>query len=379
VHPKCVAFTGIEKGTNMLLHKKAATTVFVLAFALALANCGGTTHPAPPPPAAPTLSASYSFTLLPPLPQGSAAQALVINSSGVAAGFSTVNGLPEATEWVNGQPIDLGPGSVLAINDSGDLAGFVVGPDGHNEALHWVSGSAISTVVGPFAGFDSSVANGIDTDGTLTGTAFNSFDVSQMEGWESTPAGGPVLVPQFLESFAIHGGEMVGLAPNFDAASVTITSTMTSTTDLGVSGDALAINSLGDIVGFTFGDTTQAFLWRQGALSLLGTGNTLISTALGINSSDLVVGYVEQASGNVRVSRMGMPRILNPPVGANVFAMGWSKGEGIVQLATRVPSVGIWLLNYADGINDTGQIVGTASSTLGNGTVTTQGFILGPQ
>jgi uncharacterized membrane protein len=154
---------------------------------------------------------------------------------------------------------------------------------------------------------------------------------------------------------------------------------MTSTTDLGVSGDALAINSLGDIVGFTFGDTTQGFLWRQGALSLLGTGNALISTALGINSSDLVVGYVEQAAGNVRVSRMGMPRILNPPVGANVFAMGWSKGEGIVQLASRVPSVGSWLLNYADGINDMGQIVGTASSTLGNGTVTTQGFILGPQ
>jgi hypothetical protein len=76
---------------------------------------------------------------------------------------------------------------------------------------------------------------------------------------------------------------------------------------------------------------------------------------------------------------MGLQRILNPTVGGNVFAMGWTKAEGFVQLTTRVSSSGSWALNYADGINDTGQIVGTASKTLGDGTVTTTGFLLGPQ
>jgi uncharacterized membrane protein len=252
------------------------------------------------------LSASYSFTLLPPLPGGSAAQALVINSSGVAAGYSTVNGLPEATEWMNGTPIDLGPGYVLAINDSGALAGIVVGPDNHNEAAHWESGSRVPMTIGAPAGFDSMVANGIDANGTITGIAFNSFDVSQEEAWEWTPDGTLVLVPQLLESFATHSGEMVGIAPNFNAA------------------------------------TTQAFLWRQGVLTLLGTGNTTFSTALGINSSGVVVGYVEQPQGNMRARNKGIQRILNPPVGGMYSPWAGLKRLGLCssRVACLLPAVG---------------------------------------
>jgi hypothetical protein len=58
--------------------------------------------------------------------------------------------------------------------------------------------------------------------------------------------------------------------------------------------------------------------------------------------------------------------------------MGWTKEEGFVQLASRVSSAGSCTLNYADGINDTGQIVGTAGKTLGEGTATTTGFLLDP-
>jgi uncharacterized membrane protein len=362
----------------MPLLKHGATGLAILSFTLAIAGCGGTAKSTSP---ATTLSARYSFTLLPPLPGGSGSQALVINSSGVTAGFSTVNGLPEATEWMNATPVDLGPGYVLAINDSGALAGLVVGTDGHNEAAHWDSGSQVSTIIPTPSGFDSSLATGIDADGTVTGTAFNSFDVSQMEGFVWTAAGGLVPVPQLLESFAINGGVLAGLAPNFNAATVSVAS-MTPT-DLGVRGDALALNSQGDVVGFTNGNTTQVFVWQKGQLTLLGTGNTSLSTALGINSAGVIVGYLEQPEGNVRASRrdtkVGMQRILNPTIGGNVFAMGWTKQEGFVQLANRVSSAGSWALNYADGINDSGQIVGTASHTLGDGTVKTTGFLLGPQ
>jgi hypothetical protein len=81
----------------------------------------------------------------------------------------------------------------------------------------------------------------------------------------------------------------------------------------------------------------------------------------------------------MRARNKGIQRILNPPVGGNVFAIGWTKEAGIVQLAGHVPSTGSWVLNYADAINDNGQIVGTASPTLADGTVTPQGFVLGPQ
>jgi hypothetical protein len=103
------------------------------------------------------------------------------------------------------------------------------------------SGSGVPMTIGAPAGLDSMVANGIDEDGTITGIAFNSFDVSQEEAWEWTP------LPQLLESFAIQSGEMVGIAPNFNAA------------------------------------TTQAFLWRPGVLTLLGTGQSSGSTAQGLS------------------------------------------------------------------------------------------------
>lgn len=362
----------------MTVLKHGATELVILAFTLAFFGCGGTTNSP-----ATGLSAKYSFTLLPPLPGGSDSQALVINRSGVTAGFSTVNGLSEATEWMNATPIDLGPGDVLAINDSGALAGLVVGSDGHNEAAHWESGSQVSTIIPTPAGFDSSLATGIDGDGTVTGIAFNSFDVSQSEGWIWTTGGGLVLVPELLESFAIHGGVLAGLGQNFNAAIVAVNSTSTTATDLGVRGDALALNSQGQVVGFTNGDISQAFLWQKGQATLLGTGNTALSTALAINNSGIIVGFLEQPEGSVRApgrqARTGLHRILNPTIGGNVFAMGWTKGEGFVQFATRVASAGSWALNYADGINDSGQVVGTASRILSDGTVTTRGFLLEPQ
>jgi uncharacterized membrane protein len=370
------AYTLTAKGAGGTQTAVASVTVVVPA--------PPTPPPPPPPPAPPTtLAASYSFTLLPPLPGASNSQALVINNSGVAAGWCVVNGLPEAVKWVNGQPIDLGPGYVLAINDSGELAGIVVGPGGMNEAAYWLKDSEQSITIGLLNGFDSIVANGIDADGTLTGTAFNSFNADDEAGYEWTAAGGIVAVPQLIESFAIRNGTMAGLSPTFEASTAVLTPTVTSSTDLGVSGDALAINSQGDVAGFTFGNVNQAFFWQQGTLNLLGTAGQLASTALSINDQDMVVGYLSEPDPLVRARRAmvrrPVSRLINPSEGGPESAMGWTKTDGIVPLSTLVPSAGAWILNFGDGINNSGQIVGTASMTAADGTVTTTGFVLDPQ
>ncbi len=350
-----------------------------LCWVLSLSACGGRPVPAPPTPT--PLPKAYSLTLLPPLPGASESQAQAINNNGAIAGYSMINGQAEATEWVNAQPTDLGPGFAMAINDTGAMAGFMSGPGGNNQnvALFWASASSIAVAIPTLTGFDASLASGIDADGTVVGIAFESFDPSQEEAWEWTPQAGITAIPQLLEAFGISKGKIVGIGTNFDATVVTVAAGTPTSTDLGVGGDALGISSLGSIAGFTSGDVTQAFLSEGGMLTLLGTGNTVLSTAYGINAQDIVVGFVEQPEGTIRLRRTGTMARIDPPVGTNVFAMAWTKFDGIVQLNSRVPSQATWLLNYANGINDKGQIVGTASMPLPGGTLTTEGFVLDPQ
>jgi uncharacterized membrane protein len=361
------------------LFQAAARLAIFLCWMLALSACGDRPVPAPPTPA--PLPQAYSLTLLPPLPGTSESQAQAINSSGAIAGYSMINGQPEATEWVNGQPTDLGPGFAMAINDKGAMAGFMPGPGGNdqNVALFWASASSTAVAIPTFTGFDASLASGIDADGTVVGIAFESFDPSQEEAWEWTPQAGITAIPQLLEAFGISKGKIVGIGTNFDATVVTVAGGTPTSTDLGVGGDALGINSLGSIAGFASGNVTQAFLSEGGTLTLLGTGNTLLSTAYGINAQDIVVGFVEQPAGTTRLRRTGKMTRIDPPVGTNIFAMAWTKFDGIVQLNSRVPSQATWMLNYANGINDKGQIVGTASMALPDGTLTTGGVVLDPQ
>jgi uncharacterized membrane protein len=356
-----------------------ARLAIFLCWMLALPACSGRPVPAPPTPTA--LPQTYSLTLLPPLPGASDSQAQAINNNGAIAGYSMINGQAEATQWVNAQPTDLGPGFAVTINDSGAMAGFMSGPGGNNqnEALFWASSSSTAVAIPTLTGFDASVASGIDADGTVVGIAFESFDPSQEEAWEWTPHAGITAIPQLLEAFAISKGKIVGIGTNFDATVVTVAAGTPTSSDLGVGGDALGISSLGSIAGFTSGNVTQAFLSQGGTLTLLGTGNTALSTAYGINAQDVVVGFVEQPEGATRLRRTGTIARLDPPVGANVFAMAWTKSDGIVQLSSRVPPQATWTLNYANGINDKGQIVGTASSSLPDGTLTTEGFVLDPQ
>jgi hypothetical protein len=96
--------------------------------------------PSPPPPPPPAIPTSWTTTDLPPLPGYLAAQANAVNSAGIAVGYSVTNGVAEATEWIAGSPIDLGPGQGMAINAAGQVAGFSSDSEGVITAHLWWGG-----------------------------------------------------------------------------------------------------------------------------------------------------------------------------------------------------------------------------------------------
>ena len=335
-----------------------------------LAGCGGgqgaTTAsnpvPAPPPSVPPppvSLPRSYRLTILPPMDGGTAAQAEAINASGTVAGYSVVNGHAEATLWQDGKAIDLGEGWAVAINDAGVAAGYV--NDGFPQATTWPGGS-----LGTLPGYDSSIATGIDSDGTVVGIAFVLAHLEQQTGWKWTPGTGMMATPGIQSALAIRNGVIAGIGTNFDA--------VTNRNDLGVQGAATAVSSDGRVAGFTPFGNVQAFEWQDGVLTLLGTAGTGISVASGINDSGILVGQIGNAlSGSVRLAKRAVPSPHASFVGIT-RAMAWTAPDGIVDLNGRIAAGNGWTLAFATGINGSGEIVGAAISDA----QATAGFVLVP-
>ncbi len=334
-----------------------------------LAGCGGQAAtkvsnpvPAPPPSVPPppvSLPRNYVMTILPPVDGGTAAQAEAINANGEVAGYSVVNGNGEATVWQGGMAIDLGEGVADAINDAGIAAGYV--NDGFPQATTWPGGS-----LGTLSGYDSSIATGIDNDGTVVGVAFVLADPDQQTGFTWTPGTGMMATPGIQSALAIRNGVIAGIGTNFDA--------VTSHDDLGVRGAATAVSADGRVAGFTPFGNAQAVEWQDGVLTLLGTAGTDISVATGINDSGIVVGQIGNAiSGSVRLVRRCALSPHDTFVGVT-RAMAWSAPDGIVDLNNRIAASSGWTLAYATGINQGGEIVGAAISD----EQVTEGFLLVP-
>jgi probable HAF family extracellular repeat protein len=251
------------------------------------------------------------------LPGGNYSEANGINSSGQVVGYSTVaSGSSHAFLYSGGQMTDLGTlprgfsSVATGINDAGLIVGYSdTRPLGY-------------TYPQPDHAFVYS--NGTMTDIGSLGTIFAVFShavainsTGQIVGWSNKDDGsGP-------HAFLYSGGQM---------------------SDLGTLGGsvshALAINSAGQIVGssYTSGDIlTHAFLYSGGTMADIGTvAGYNSSYATGINSLGEIVGYTYGGSGT-------------PP-------FIYTAATGMTDINTLISNSN-WHVSYAYGVNDAGQII----------------------
>ena len=113
-------------------------------------------------------------------------------------------------------------------------------------------------------------------------------------------------------------------------------------TPAGYDSSALGLNDNGNVVGYSFqGDQYQAFLYSQsnGSSSEVGSLGGQMNAACAINSSDQVVGYSQDANGNLS-------------------AFIYTKDGGIKALGSLDGGVS----SEAFGINNSGQAVGDSQN-----------------
>jgi len=282
---------------------------------------------------------------------GPSANALGINNAGQVVGEAdTAEGLRHPYVWDSGVMTDLGTfndgrlGSAWAVNEQGQVVGFSeIAAFGDWHAFLWDGGGLID--LGTLGG-DESEAYGINALARVVGN--------------SNPAGS-----LSYHAFLWQGGEM---------------------TDLGTLGGthsiAFAINDAGQVVGRSFTGTAEhAFLWDAGSMTDLGTLGGDQSDARDINASGQVVGRAQTASfvGHAFLCEDGAMIDLAPPgdprsstalainasghvVGdvneeLTQFAFLWRDGK-MRDLNDLIPADSGWTLLRANGINDSGQIVG---------------------
>lgn len=168
-----------------------------------------------------------------------------INNLGqVAVSSKDASGVVRAAIWENGayrQLPDLGYGAGLrAINDHGEVVGWVVDANGHSHAAHWDRHGLHD--LGTLGGLES-WANDINTDGIIVGQS----------GWLPGGGGGS-------HAFVVENGVMYDL-----------NSIPTGTHNFAEISIARAVNAAGQIVGFgqTIGGYTRGWLADPLKLRLL--------------------------------------------------------------------------------------------------------------
>jgi probable HAF family extracellular repeat protein len=210
-----------------------------------------------------------------------------------------------------------------AINSSGQVAG--------------------SSIIGSYSGsYHATVWNGTTpTDLGIESQAFAINDVGQVAGRRNTIGG--------LGGAGTHATVWNGI----------------TATDLGTLGGtqsmARAINNAGLVAGESniIGDAaTHATVWNGTTAIDLDTLGGTISGASAINNAGIVVGYSSLGNGAAHATlwQGTIATDLNTFLDANAISDGW-------------------ILNYANGINDSGLIVGTATNSI---TGESHAFLLTP-
>lgn len=300
---------------------------------------------------------------------GDRSTALGVNNAGQVVGSArNADGLFQPILWENGVVTNLNPfpgtqGNANAINNNGEIVGFINSTPGTTQrGFYWNAGNL--ALLEPASGNPNhfTEAHGINDHGQISGSAQvagpNGF---QAFIWDRDNTSPVISVPQisgtgagFSAGYYINNnGQMTGYYQSnlgFEQPwrGFVYQTSNNLATDVGTLGDdnsyveAWDINDHGHVVGYS--DTnlffdTRAFILTEDGMQSLGTlpgGN--FSSALGINNNDWVVGTSTNESGQPRAFlwRDGVMEDLNDFIDPN---------SG-------------WILERAQGVSDTGWIIG---------------------
>ncbi|MDX6408908.1 MAG: hypothetical protein QOE13_1979 [Gaiellaceae bacterium] len=260
---------------------------------------------------------------------GSSAKIESIANQNLLAGTADLSSdSAHATLYRNGNSVDLGTlGGMFSRGTGVSPNGTVVGHSrtgGERDAVRafiWKNGAmsdlfANTTSSTTWSPDDFSYANAINSRDQVVGTAY--------------PLGAFFAHPYLRTPHRNRRPTVVDLAPGV------------------VEGEALGIDDAGDIVGDVSADSVRAFVWKNGALSLLDPVDPAGgSIALGVNASGEVVGVQSDRTGGIAATL-------------------WHNGQAVVldHLLTANSSASDGLA-YADAINERGQIVALGSPWAG--------------
>jgi probable HAF family extracellular repeat protein len=307
------------------------------------------------PAEAATPAARYTITDLGTLGTGNLSVAMAINDDGVVVGYADPTADTEhGFRWSGGVMTDLGtePGGSFsqanAINEAGQVAGTADRtPGGYGYPVRWSAAGVIKDLGGPVVN-SLGVGNAIDPVGRVAGGQRPADSEGSPVAILYSRSGHPTYLGNPPDSLAAATGinahdEVVGPGFTWHAGVLTMLPGLPG----GGSGNATAVNISGQVVGSVGlaspAEGEDAALWRHHVLTDLGTIDGIqYNQANAINAAGQIVGTAD------------------PRCSPCVAPVAWLRQPGgtIKALNTLIPAGSGWTLEQANGINDSGQIVG---------------------
>jgi uncharacterized membrane protein len=272
-----------------------------------------------------------------------------------------------AVVWDGTTFTNLGPGSPTAINEMGQVAGATpTGLGGVPLATLWTNGvaSTLSGAGAPNTPGTFSVALDINNRGQVVGHDHVNY-APYATVWQS---GGFTSLGLGYASAINNAGQIVGfsLTDLNDSGRATLWNSGIATFLDGTGSHATDINDRGQIIGFN--TSAQATLWEGQSAIQLGAPTGARSSISAINNAGLIVGTLGLTEDPFNVLNQ-RAALWNNPTGTSIDLNTLLRPESV--------AAG-WLLSTATGIDDNGEIVGSAYNRFdcADGTCVSYGFVL---